>query len=209
MAEPSRARRLAAKVRARHRSSLDCSGCGGHFTSKLKWNSHRCIEMAGLWSSRAARAAGRSMGKAQDAARRAAVKARIAAGLTEVRTRTVTRTDKKGKTREFTERYAARTDRARTRPEVRGRVRARDVRAVQKHHDGHQRGDRNDGHATRHESLADGHAALTAAHVSEGHRLRGRVHQTQSGFHRGLAGIRGQRAEHHHDRADSRAARTR
>ena len=205
MAEPSRARRLAHNVRARTRSSFHCTGCNRDFRGHRAWNAHHAAKHAGRWASASARKAARSMGKDADNARRHALGWLEAAGLREWRKVPFTGRDGKERTRQV----PVRTDRAKARPELRGRVRARDLRVAQKHDDGHERAKRHDGHATRHESLADGHAALTAAHVSEGHRLRGRVHQTQSGFHRGLAGIRGQRAEHHHDRADSRAARTR
>ena len=195
--------RLVASIRARTRSSFHCDGCSKDFRGHRAWNAHHAAKHAGRWASASARKAARSMGKDADNARRHALGWLEAAGLREWRKVPFTGRDGKERTRQV----PVRTDRAKSRPEIGGRVRARDLRVAQKHDDGHERAKRHDGHATRHESLADGHAALTAAHVSEGHRLRGRVHQTQSGFHRGLAGIRGQRAEHHRDRADARAAR--
>jgi hypothetical protein len=143
------------------------------------------------------------MGKDADNARRHALGWLEAAGLREWRKVPFKGRDGKERTRQV----PVLTDRARARPELRGRLRGRDLRVAKNHDAGHERAKRSDGHATRHGSLADGHAAIADGHADEGHRLRGRVHQTQADLHRGLALIRGQRAEHHRDRADARAAR--
>ena len=203
--QASTRRRLAASIRARTRSSFHCSGCSRDFRGHRAWNAHHAAKHAGRWASASARKAARSMGKDADNARRHALGWLEAAGLREWRKVPFKGRDGKERTRQV----PVLTDRARARPELRGRLRGRDLRVAKNHDAGHERAKRNDGHATRHGSLADGHAAIADGHADEGHRLRGRVHQTQADLHRGLALIRGQRAEHHRDRADTRAARTR
>jgi hypothetical protein len=215
---PERPRTLAAKARSRlaglGRTEHTCS-CGMHTASRLKWQTHKCIEMGGLWASKAARAAGKAMGPARDAARKAAVKARIATGLTEVRTRTVTRTDKKGNVRtgkdgkpvQFTETYAARTEHGDSRPRLPKRPSRSHLRDQQDHTDDGRRASEHEGHAKRLKSIAEGHAAAAkeraataSTHATQGHRFRALPHKAAASVHERLSA-------RHQARAGDRAAR--
>jgi hypothetical protein len=184
--EPAQGQSLAARTRRLYRNAFhgqhSCAGCGrDNFTNRFSFQSHRCIEMGGLWASKAARATGRKMGKAMDEARRHAARSRIAAGLTEVRATSVTRTGKDGKQREITVREPVRTPRGESRPELSGRVSIAQLRHAHRHHRDHDQADALHGRADRAEAAGDkGRAGVLRGRADDLHLRHGTRTRTRT-----------------------------
>jgi len=121
--------RLAQRFKNFGRTQYTCS-CGKHFSNRMMWNGHRCMDTF-RGASKKAREAARNKGRQMSEAWKHARRTRLADGLI----------DQRGQ----------RTAKGRSRPNgpVRGR---KDLQARHRHGRDHDRADRHDQRAKRHET---------------------------------------------------------